>query len=211
MIDTLLPTPAIVPILLYIGLVIGAQAFKATPKAHYVAVVIAIIPNIASWAVTMIDNSLAAAGTSASEVGDAALEGNSVVYHGLLILGSGAVLAGMLLGAMVAFIIDRNFIWAAGYLIAAAALSFVGIISAEKVELNANGGATLGYLFAAAVCLVFAAMKLPLREKEADDLPWTPPRVWRSPNPRWPSQRVRLGDHDRSEPREPSPGRLHRL
>jgi len=170
LINTLLPTPAIVPILLYIGLAIGAQAFRAVPKAHYVAVVIAIIPNVAAWAVTLIDNALAAAGTSASQVGDAALEGNSVIYHGLLVLGSGAVLAGMVLGAVVAFIIDRNFIWAAGYLVAAAGLTFVGIISAEKVELNANGGATLGYLFAAAVCLALAAMKLPLRKKEADEL-----------------------------------------
>lgn len=170
LINTLLPTPAIVPILLFIGLAIGAQAFNATPKAHYVAVVIAIIPNVASWAVSLIDNSLAAAGTSASQLGYDALEANSVVYHGLLVLGSGAVLSGMLLGAMAAFIIDRNFVWAAGYLAAAAALSFVGIISAEKVEFNANSGATLGYLLAAAVCLAFATMRLPRREKEADEL-----------------------------------------
>lgn len=76
----------------------------------------------------------------------------------------------MILGAVVAFIIDRNFVWAGGYLVMAAALTFVGIISAEKVELNANGGATLGYLFAAAVCFLLATMGLPRREKEADEL-----------------------------------------
>src|SRR3984885_11542229 len=101
LINTILPTPAIVPILLYIGLLIGAQAFAAVPKAHYAAVVLAIIPNIASWAQGQIDNALGAAGTSAAQVGEAKLEGNSVVYHGLLILGSGAVLAGMVLGAIV--------------------------------------------------------------------------------------------------------------
>lgn len=170
LINTILPTPAIVPILLYIGLVIGAQAFRAVPRAHYVAVVIAIIPNIAAWAVSLIDNALGAAGTSAAQVGDAALEGNSVLYHGLLILGSGAVLAGMMLGAVVAFIIDRNFVWAAGYLVAAAALSFLGIMNAEKVQLNANSQVTIGYLLAAAVCIAFATMKLPRREKEADEL-----------------------------------------
>jgi AGZA family xanthine/uracil permease-like MFS transporter len=76
----------------------------------------------------------------------------------------------MMLGAVTAFIIDRNFIWAGGYLVAAAGLTFVGIISAEKVELNANGGATLGYLFGAVVCFALAMMKLPLREKDADEL-----------------------------------------
>ena len=46
----LLPIPAIVPILLYIGLVIGAQAFASVPRAHYPAIVLATIPNIAQWA-----------------------------------------------------------------------------------------------------------------------------------------------------------------
>ena len=50
LLGALLPIPAIVPILLYIGLLIGAQAFQAVPRAHAAAVVIAIIPNIASWA-----------------------------------------------------------------------------------------------------------------------------------------------------------------
>jgi AGZA family xanthine/uracil permease-like MFS transporter len=170
LINALLPTPAIVPILLYIGLLIGGQAFRAVPRAHYVAVVIAIIPNIASWAQGQIDNALGAAGTNAGKVGEAALEGSGVVYHGLLILGSGAILAGLVLGAVTAFLIDRNFLWAAGYLVAAAGLTFFGIINAEKVEVNANGGMALGYLFAAVVCLGFALLKLPRREKEADEL-----------------------------------------
>ncbi len=43
------PVPAIVPILLFIGLVIGAQSFAEVPKAHYAAVVLATVPNIAAW------------------------------------------------------------------------------------------------------------------------------------------------------------------
>src|SRR6202000_2973483 len=65
----LLPTPAIVPILLYIGLLIGAQAFQEVPKRHAVAVVIAIIPNVANWAQGQVDDALSAAGTSAAKVG----------------------------------------------------------------------------------------------------------------------------------------------
>ncbi|SOD71915.1 AGZA family xanthine/uracil permease-like MFS transporter [Jatrophihabitans sp. GAS493] len=170
LIGALLPVPAIVPILLYIGLLIGAQAFKASPQAHYVAVVIAIIPNIASWAQGLIDNALGAAGTSAAKVGETALEQNSVIYHGLLILGSGAVLCGMVLGAIVAFIIDRNFIAATIYCLVAAGLSCVGIINAETVKWNASPGVTLGYIFAAVVCIAFALTKPTRREKEADEL-----------------------------------------
>ena len=67
LLGALLPVPAIVPVLLYIGLVIGAQAFRAVPKAHYAAIVLALVPNVAAWASGLIDNSLAAAGTSAGE------------------------------------------------------------------------------------------------------------------------------------------------
>ena len=70
--------------LLYIGLVIGAQAFRAVPKAHYAAIVLAIVPNVAAWATGLIDNALAAAGTSAAEVGTDALAQAGVVYERLL-------------------------------------------------------------------------------------------------------------------------------
>ncbi len=68
LLGAIFPTAAIVPILLYIGLLIGAQAFQATPRAHAAAVVAALIPNIAAWATGQMNNALAAAGTTAAEV-----------------------------------------------------------------------------------------------------------------------------------------------
>ena len=79
----MLPIPAIVPILLFIGLVIGAQAFVAVPKAHYAAVVLAAIPNVAAWGSGMVHDALLAAGTSVQEVGVDALAAGGVLYGGL--------------------------------------------------------------------------------------------------------------------------------
>jgi AGZA family xanthine/uracil permease-like MFS transporter len=159
LLNALLPVPAIVPILLYIGLLIGAQAFRVVPRPHAVAVVVAIIPNIASWATGQMDNVMAAANTSATKIGESALEGNGVVYHGLHLLGDGAILAGLVLGAVTAFLIDKKFWWAAGYAMAGSVLSFVGLIHADKVGWNAGGQVALGYLFFAVVCAVFALMQ----------------------------------------------------
>jgi AGZA family xanthine/uracil permease-like MFS transporter len=164
------PLPAIVPILLYIGLLIGAQAFQFSPRAHAAAVVAALVPNIASWATGQIDNSLAAAGTTAGQVGNAALEGSGVVYHGLQVLGQGAILAGLMLGAIVAFIIDKRFGRAAIFALVAAALAFVGLIHGEKVGWNANGQVSLGYLFVAVVCGAFALTRPAARVPDADEL-----------------------------------------
>ncbi len=170
LLGAIFPTAAIVPILLYIGLLIGAQAFQATPRAHAAAVVAALIPNIASWASGLIDNALAAAGTTAAQVGDDALEGAGVVYHGLLVLGQGAILAGLVLGAIVAFIIDKRFRQAAIFAGAGAVLSFIGLIHGAKVEWNANWQVALGYLFVAVVCAAFALGKMPPRVPEPDEL-----------------------------------------
>jgi AGZA family xanthine/uracil permease-like MFS transporter len=156
LLGTIFPTAAIVPILLYIGLLIGAQAFQATPRAHAAAVVAALIPNIAAWATGQMDNALAAAGTTAADVGTEALAGAGVVYDGLKTLGSGAILAGLVLGAIVAFIVDKRFWHAAVSAFAGAVLTFVGLIHAEKVQWNADGPVTLGYLFLTVVCVLFA-------------------------------------------------------
>jgi adenine/guanine/hypoxanthine permease len=80
-----------------------------------------------------------------------------VIYRGLLILGSGAILAGLVLGAIVTFIIDRRFVSASVFALAGSVLSFVGLIHAEKVQWNANGQVALGYLLVGLICLAFAA------------------------------------------------------
>ncbi|MGF7233956.1 MAG: regulator [Frankia sp.] len=170
LLGAVLPLPAIVPILLYIGLLIGAQAFQVTPRAHAAAVVAALLPNIASWATGQIDNALAAAGTSAAQVGEAKLENAGVVYHGLTIFGEGAILAGLVLGAIVAFIIDKRFISAAIFAGAGSILSFVGLIHGAKVKWDANGEVALGYLLLAVVCLAFAATRPEPRVPDADEI-----------------------------------------
>ncbi|HTK67927.1 MAG TPA: regulator [Pseudonocardia sp.] len=155
LLGALLPMPAIVPILLYIGLLIGAQAFQETPKAHAVAVVFALIPNIASWAGGLMTNAVLAAGSTPDKIGEQGFEDNGIVYHGMLLLGGGAILAGMILGAIVAFIIDKNFLPAAVYCFIGAALGFIGLIHAEHVGWNVGGQVALGYLFAGIVLLGF--------------------------------------------------------
>ncbi|HEY1970866.1 MAG TPA: regulator [Pseudonocardia sp.] len=155
LLGALLPLPAIVPILLYIGLLIGAQAFQVVPKRHAVAVVFAILPNIAAWASGLMDNALAAAGTTAAKVGPAALTNAGLVYHGTTLFGGGAILAGMLLGAIVTFLIDKQFLASAMYCFAGAVLGFIGLIHAERVGWAVGGQVALGYVFAGLILMVF--------------------------------------------------------
>jgi AGZA family xanthine/uracil permease-like MFS transporter len=116
---------------------------------------------------------LAAAGTTAAQVGYDKIGAAGTVYEGTALLGGGAVLAGLVLGAIVAFVVDRSFIWAGGYCLLGAALSFVGLIHGIKVEWNANGQISLGYLFAGLIFLAFSLSKTapPAEGLEATDSP----------------------------------------
>src|SRR6185436_3183186 len=152
-----IPLVAILPILLYIGLVIGAQAFQATPSNHAPAVVLAIIPNLAEWAKTQIDGALGAAGTNAAAVGMDKLAATGVLYHGLELLGGGSVLAGMVLGAMAAFIIEKKLKTAAVTAFIGAGLSFIGLIHGSQLGWAASPVVALGYVLFALICLGVAA------------------------------------------------------
>jgi AGZA family xanthine/uracil permease-like MFS transporter len=147
------PLVSILPILLYIGLVIGAQAFETTPARHAPAVILAMLPNIASWAQSQIDGALNAAGTSAASVGLDKLAGNGVIYQGLQLFGGGGTLAGLILGAIAAFIIDRKFDRAALYALAGAVLAFFGFIHGTSLEFGNSAPVALGYLCLALMCV----------------------------------------------------------
>jgi AGZA family xanthine/uracil permease-like MFS transporter len=156
--SSLIPIVAISPILLYIGMLIGSQAFQESPKAHAPAIVLALTPHLAAWGKLLIDNSLGAAGTSAHAVGFDKLGQVGILYHGLEVMGGGAILGGLMLGAIGAFIIDRNFVKASAFALASAGLTFFGFMHGEAIGVGQSPFVTLAYLGVAGV--LFACAKL---------------------------------------------------
>ena len=92
-----------------------------------------------------------------------------LVYHGLHVLGAGAVLAGMVLGAIAAFAIDRKFLWAGGYAMFGAALALVGLIHGDKVQFFGDGHIALGYAFFGLVFIGAHFLGAPVREVDPAD------------------------------------------
>ena len=150
---TIIPIVAILPILIYIGLLITSQAFNASPRRHAPAVAIALVPWIASFAQLQIDNALNAAGTNATQLTITKLAGAGVVYDGMRNLGAGAILVGMILAAILAFIIDKKWMAAVGYAVFGAVMSFFGFIHATELGINRAPGMSVGYLGIALVCV----------------------------------------------------------
>jgi AGZA family xanthine/uracil permease-like MFS transporter len=147
----LIPVVAILPILLYIGMLIGAQAFQETPKSHAPAIVLALVPQIAAWGKVQIDGALGAAGTSAAAIGVDKLAQVGVLYRGLEVLGSGAILAGVVLGAIAVSIIDRAFEKGAAFAAAGALLTFFGFMHGEAIGVASSPWVALSYLGVAGI------------------------------------------------------------
>lgn len=159
--SALVPSVAILPILLYIGMLIGSQAFQETPKRHAPAIVLAMVPSIASWGLTMINGTLAAAGimTVSDELAGKML-GQGIFYRGLEVLGNGSMLGGLILGATVAFIIDRQLLKATGFMLAGAIMTFFGLMHASAIGIAKSPMMAAAYLLASlllATCARYAA------------------------------------------------------
>jgi AGZA family xanthine/uracil permease-like MFS transporter len=155
--SAIIPVVAILPILLYIGMLIGSQAFQESPHRHAPAIVLALLPQIAAWGKTQIDNALGAAGTNADAIGLAKLQSVGVLYQGLETLGGGATLAGIILGAVTVFIIDRELDKAAGFAVAGAMFTFFGFIHGEGIGIGRSPEVAFAYL--AVAVILFACHK----------------------------------------------------
>jgi len=160
-----IPVVAILPILLYIGVVITQQAFTSVPHKYAPAVVLALVPHLADWTNNAVDIALNAAGTTAAEVGFDVLNNAGLNYLGMNALGEGSIIVGMILAAIAVFVIDRKFIYATVSAGIGALLTFFGIIHSPTVGLNENLGMTIGYVAVAIIFIGYA-----LYEKKKGDL-----------------------------------------
>jgi AGZA family xanthine/uracil permease-like MFS transporter len=146
----LVPVVAILPILLYIGMLIGSQAFQETPHRHAPAVILAMVPHIAAWALTQINGALAAAGAKVTPELVAGMANQGVLLHGLEVLGGGAALSGIVLAAIAVFVIEHKLLSAAGFAAAGAIFTFFGLMHGERVGITPHPEVAVGYLLVAA-------------------------------------------------------------
>jgi adenine/guanine/hypoxanthine permease len=154
----LVPVVAIAPILLYIGMLIGAQAFQATPMKHAPAIVLGLVPHLAAWAKTLIDGALGAAGVQVTPELVGAMAVNGVLYDGLALLGSGAILTGLVLAAIGVFVIERKFEAAAAFAAAGSLLTFFGFMHGPAVGFGVTPGVALAYAVVAGLFVACARL-----------------------------------------------------
>jgi AGZA family xanthine/uracil permease-like MFS transporter len=85
----------------------------------------------------------------------AVLPQQGVIYHGLEVMGGGAILAGLVLGAIGVFVIERDFYKASAFALAGAVMTYFGFMHGEAVGIGNGLGVTpavaLAYVVVAAI------------------------------------------------------------
>ncbi|MEZ4430588.1 MAG: NCS2 family permease, partial [Nannocystaceae bacterium] len=127
------PIEAGMAIILWIGVVITAQAFDSTPRSHAPAAVIGLLPGVGAWGAMMAKSGLRAAGQGTLEAPFApslvpAFERADVWISGAFALEQGFIFSAMILAATTVAIIERKLRTAAAWMFTAAALAMTGLI-----------------------------------------------------------------------------------
>jgi AGZA family xanthine/uracil permease-like MFS transporter len=132
------PIDAGMAIVLWIGIVITAQSFQATPREHAPAVVLGLLPGVAAWGALMAKSGLRAAGVGMpggppfSPALIPAFHASDTWIDGAFALEQGFIFTAMILAAATVAIIERRFERAAAWCGLAAGLAAVGLIHSYR-------------------------------------------------------------------------------
>ena len=133
-----IPIDAGMAIVLWIGIIISAQAFEATPRAHAPAVVMGILPGLAAWGAIMAKSGLRAAGAGIpegppfSDALVAAFNRSDVWIQGAFALEQGFIFTSMILAAATVAIIERRFARASLWFYGASILAAGGLVHSYR-------------------------------------------------------------------------------
>lgn len=155
----LIPIEAGVGILLWIGIIIAAQAFQETPRQHALAVAVGLFPALASWGLNMVESGLRAAGTNLYNAVNSGSFQGVLQIQGAIALSQGFIFTSMILAAMSVYAVEREYWKASLWALSAALMSYFGIIHAYSLT---PSGITYNFGFGAATefALCYGAVAL---------------------------------------------------
>jgi AGZA family xanthine/uracil permease-like MFS transporter len=152
----IIPQECILGILLWIAIIITAQAFQEIPKEHALAVAFGLIPAFAAFILELVvEPTLQAAGMPLASAIDK-LNAAGLSIQGVIYLNQGFLLTSMIFAASMVYMIEKKFLKAAQWLFAAAGLSLVGLIHAYHLTLEEGLQNKFGLVAAPEFAVVYA-------------------------------------------------------
>mmetsp|Transcript_18133 Transcript_18133/g.28886 ORF Transcript_18133/g.28886 Transcript_18133/m.28886 type:complete len:590 (-) Transcript_18133:191-1960(-) len=130
---------ALNPILLFVGIIVCVDTLHITPKRHYAAFILGLLPAVCNWAGEKAEALVRAAAPEVAQTLDfqdpTAWRLWGADLHGLYLLGSNYLVSSIVLCCMMLFTVDRNFPLAAFWALVGAICSLFGFM--HSIELGA--------------------------------------------------------------------------
>lgn len=152
-VKAVVPLEAGYPILLWIGVIITAQAFQTSPKEHAPAIALGLMPAIAGWGVSILRQFIGASQQVGSAQADELIAKFLPQLKGVIAFQEGALFTSMFLTAVAVYLIDREFLKAFYWSLPLIVCSFFGFIHSTRVGIGMGGMLPLGYAMFSGVIL----------------------------------------------------------
>jgi len=181
---SVVPVEGLDSFIIFVGLIVCADAVKVLPSRHWPAYMIGLVPGVCNWAATQATTFAASiwpAGERKPNFNDPAIwsKDASGAMAGLQALGSGYILSSVCLCSVVMALVDREFLSAAGWCFVSGLLAVVGLIHSPAMFLpwqRGLGSTPWQFFFAYGCCgllllllaLLQAKGRLPRGPAEAD-------------------------------------------
>lgn len=149
---------------LWCAVIMVAQAFRVCEGKYFAAITVSMIPPVADFLFTQVTGSVGLANIW-TEVTASGVNGYSpevtemiinagVMWRGIPEVKAGAIIVGILAGAMTAFIIERKLDKAAITMFVAAVLSLFGFVHSASLGFYPHSQFVLGYLVSTVLLFV---------------------------------------------------------
>jgi AGZA family xanthine/uracil permease-like MFS transporter len=119
LVDGFVPKQAVAPLIFFVGIMICQEALEAAPVRQYPAVIFGLFPAVLDWALL--------GGLNVDNIGNYG-------YWGFVSLSKADILLSLVSTSIACFLIDRNYLPAAGWCGGAAFLSALGFLHQDKVS-----------------------------------------------------------------------------
>lgn len=158
------PLAATAPILVYIAMTLISESAAAVPRAHIMAIAVAMMPHVSELLVVKWGNMLQALRDYGADKLPASLNDPGFVAQmgnqGARVLpqealAQGSIITGMIWGGFVALIIDGKFRNAGLFAIAAAAMSSIGILHSPSLQAPTFSPIVIGYLITGLFMIIY--------------------------------------------------------
>ena len=149
---------------LWCAIIMVAQGFRACSPKHYAAIAMAMVPPVGDYLYSQITGAVGLADIW-TEVLPSGLSGYSpevtqmlldagVMWNGVPAVKAGAVILGLLLGAMTVYIIDRKLDRVGFVALGGAAMSLFGFIHSAALGFYPTSPYFIGYVIVAVLCFI---------------------------------------------------------